>query len=692
MGLLKAGLGAAGGVMADQWKEFIYCESMPADVLACKGSKRTGGRSSNTRGEDNVISNGSVIAVNDGQGMLVVQNGKIIEVALEPGEFVFDTGSEPSVFSGNLGDSIKETFANIGSRFTFGGDAGKDQRVYFINTKEIIGNKYGTASPVPFRVVDNNIGLDVDISVRCNGEYSYRITNPLLFYTNVCGNVTDSYTRDKIDSQLKSELLTALQPAFAKISEMGIRYSAIPGHTTELARALNEVLSADWRDLRGVEIVSFGGSQHCQRPERRNARGSRQSQRRDGRLYGHGHGRWHGRHERQPAVRRRPGTAAGRPAAGSGTRSRTGSCRCSRGRHMDLQLRRHQHRQVLLRVWQSRTRPGTGQVVLPQLRQRKRRQVLQQLRNAQALAPLPGNWRGIRHPRICFYGFRSIKEDTMKTTFKKSVLAFLTCVLALAFALTGCSGGGKDPKANFVGSWELSGGTMEGEELTDEYMKMLEDWGVHCVLILDEDGTGALDLFLEVVDLKWEAKDATTVTITAEDESHDMKLKDGKLILEEDDGNLVFTKSDKDLSGTVKKDREAAEKEEEIDEAVEDDDVQKIEISPAVTVADDDLCTITITEKFKDEWGDIGFVVNITNKSDKDLTFYAPSGKTNVNGTMKEPWFSAHLMPGTNATEEFTFSNGTLDSLDDLVNTTIGIDAYLTDSYEDVASYSATIA
>ena len=208
----------------------------------------------------------------------------------------------------------------------------------------------------------------------------------------------------------------------------------------------------------------------------------------------------------------------------------------------------------------------------------------------------------------------------MKTTFKKSVLAFLTCVLALAFALTGCSGGGKDPKANFVGSWELSGGTMEGEELTDEYMKMLEDWGVHCILILDEDGTGALDLFLEVVDLKWEAKDATTVTITAEDESHDMKLKDGKLILEEDDGNLVFT------------------------------------------------------------------------KSDKDLTFYAPSGKTNVNGTMKEPWFSAHLMPGTNATEEFTFSKGTLDSLDDLVNTTIGIDAYLTDSYEDVASYTATIA
>ncbi len=257
MGLLKAGLGAAGGVMADQWKEFIYCESMPADVLACKGSKRTGGRSSNTRGEDNVISNGSVIAVNDGQGMLVVQNGKIIEVALEPGEFVFDTGSEPSVFSGNLGDSIKETFANIGSRFTFGGDAGKDQRVYFINTKEIIGNKYGTASPVPFRVVDNNIGLDVDISVRCNGEYSYRITNPLLFYTNVCSNVSTQYDASEIAPRLKSELMNALQPALATLSANKVQYYEIPAHTLEISEALNEQLSNVWRKKRGIEVFSF---------------------------------------------------------------------------------------------------------------------------------------------------------------------------------------------------------------------------------------------------------------------------------------------------------------------------------------------------------------------------------------------------------------------------------------------------
>ena len=262
MGLLKAGIGAAGGVLADSWREYFYCDALDANTLVAKGQKRTSdkGRSSNTRGESNIISDGSIIAVNEGQFMIIVEQGAIVEACGEAGEFVFDKSTEPSLFFGeaSLGDRLMASFERVGTRFTFGGDTGKDQRVYFFNTKEIMGNKYGTASPVPFRVVDNNIGLDVDISVRCNGEYSYRITNPLLFYTNVCGNVTDSYTRDKIDSQLKSELLTALQPAFAKISEMGIRYSAIPGHTTELARALNEVLSADWRDLRGVEIVSFG--------------------------------------------------------------------------------------------------------------------------------------------------------------------------------------------------------------------------------------------------------------------------------------------------------------------------------------------------------------------------------------------------------------------------------------------------
>ena len=258
MGLIKAALSAAGSVLADQWKEYFYCEAIDNTVLMVKGRKKSSGFSSNRRGSDNVISNGSVIAVADGQCMVIVDNGRIAELCAVPGEFVYDSSTEPSIFSGDLGEGIGETFRNMGKRFTFGGETPKDQRVYYFNTKELTGNKYGTPSPVPFRVVDQRIGLDVDIAIRCFGEYSYRICDPILFYTNVCGNVRDEYRRESIDGQLKSELLTALQPAFAKISDMGIRYSALPGHTMEIAQALNEVLSSKWRELRGMEIVSFG--------------------------------------------------------------------------------------------------------------------------------------------------------------------------------------------------------------------------------------------------------------------------------------------------------------------------------------------------------------------------------------------------------------------------------------------------
>lgn len=258
MGLIKAIGGAINGVMGDQWKEYFYCDALDADVLVTKGRKRIGGKSSNKHASDNIISNGSVVAVNEGQCMIIVDQGKVVDICAEAGEFMYDTSSEPSLFYGDLGENIGKTFATIGKRITFGGDTGKDQRVYFFNTKEIMGNKYGTANPIPFRVVDANIGLDVDISVRCNGEYSYKIIDPILFYTNVCGNVTDEFTRDEIDSQLKSELMTALQPAFAEISAMGIRYSAVPGHTMEVADALNKVLSEKWGGLRGIKIVAFG--------------------------------------------------------------------------------------------------------------------------------------------------------------------------------------------------------------------------------------------------------------------------------------------------------------------------------------------------------------------------------------------------------------------------------------------------
>ena len=259
MGLIHAALGAGTGVLSDQWKEYFYCESLPNTVLATKGRKRSTLRGGN-HGLDNIITSGSIIAVADGQCMLIVEQGKIVDVCAEPGEYQYDASTEPSVFSGNLGESISEVFKMIGKRFTFGGEAPKDQRIYYFNTKEITGNKYGTPSPVPFRVVDQNVGLDLDISIRCFGEYSFRLANPLLFYTNVCGNVSADYTVEQLIGQMRTELLTALQPAFARISEIGVRYSALPGHTKELADALNAELSQKWLEYRGIEIVSVGVS------------------------------------------------------------------------------------------------------------------------------------------------------------------------------------------------------------------------------------------------------------------------------------------------------------------------------------------------------------------------------------------------------------------------------------------------
>lgn len=258
MGLISALSAAGKSMLADQWREYFYCDSMDADTLMVKGEKRVSGRSSNKKGSDNIISNGSIIAVNEGQCMMIVDQGKVVEMSADAGEFIYDTSTEPSIFYGSLGKGILESFRILGKRFTFGGDTAKDQRVYYFNLKEIMGNKYGTSNAVPFRVVDTNVGIDIDIAIRCHGEYSYRITDPILFYTNVCGNVAHEFERSELDSQLKTELLTALQPAFAKISAAGVRYSALPGHTMEMADALNDILSQKWSNLRGISIVSFG--------------------------------------------------------------------------------------------------------------------------------------------------------------------------------------------------------------------------------------------------------------------------------------------------------------------------------------------------------------------------------------------------------------------------------------------------
>ena len=372
MGLIKAALGSAGGVLADQWKEFFYCEAIPADVLAVKGKKKVTGRSSNTKGDDNIITNGSIIAVATGQCMLIVEQGKIVDLCAEPGEYTYNASTEPSIFTGDLGDSIKAVFQNVGKRFTFGGEAPKDQRVYYFNTKELTGNKYGTPSPVPFRVVDQRAGVDIDIGIRCFGEYSFRLTNPMLFYTNVCGNVSEDYKTDQIAGQMKTELLTALQPAFAKISDMGIRYSALPGHTLELAEALNEQLSSRWRDLRGMEIVSFGvSSVKANEEDEQMIKEMRHG------LYGHGDGRTDGRHERPESL------SDGRAAACTASAA---SC----GQRLDLCLRpgRH-HRQLLpqLRQQKAGAEAGIRGLEMPAVRSVHHGKVLPGVRHEEAGSP-----------------------------------------------------------------------------------------------------------------------------------------------------------------------------------------------------------------------------------------------------------------------------------------------------------------
>lgn len=257
MGLIKAALSSVKGTLADSWKEFFYCESISNDILVVKGKKKINGRSSNTKGHDNIITSGSGIVVADGQAMIIVDQGKIVEFCAEPGEFIYDASTEANIFAGPLEDSIINTFETVVKRFTYGGDTAKDQRVYYFNLKEIVDNKYGTANPIPFRIIDKNIGLDMDISIRCHGVYSYKITDPLLFYKNVCGNVNNVFYKADIDAMLKGELLTALQPAFAKLSETGVRYSALPGHTIQIVDELNKILDEKWRQSRGLEITSL---------------------------------------------------------------------------------------------------------------------------------------------------------------------------------------------------------------------------------------------------------------------------------------------------------------------------------------------------------------------------------------------------------------------------------------------------
>ena len=257
MGLVKATANSVKTALADQWIDFFYCDSIDKDTLAVKGFKRASRGSSNTKGSDNYITSGSVIAVADGQCMMIVEQGKVIEICYEPGEYLFDSERSQGIFTNESQIAVDLLLDKVKDRFIHGGQTALDQRVYYFNTKEITGNRFGTPTAVPFRVVDTNVGLDMDVSLRCFGTFSYRITDPEQFYKNVCGNFEYDYKRDKIDEQIEAEVISALQPCFARLSAQGIRYSSLPLHTEDICKVMNDILSEKWSNLRGLEIVSF---------------------------------------------------------------------------------------------------------------------------------------------------------------------------------------------------------------------------------------------------------------------------------------------------------------------------------------------------------------------------------------------------------------------------------------------------
>ena len=254
MGLIRAFTSAVGTVTADQWREFFTCDSLSNDVLIAKGVMKTEGRGifRRNKGTTDIITNGSVINVNEGQVALIVDNGKIVEFCAEAGMFKWDSSSEPSLFGGDFFKGMVDSFKKIGYRFTFGGDAGAEQRVYYVNVKEIIGNKFGTTTPMAY----DDPYYKTALYIRYFGQYSFKIVDPVLFFAAIAGNVADTYTREDLVSTCTDEFMTALDTALAMCAADGTKFSQLPTKQREIARYMSKTLDDEWRAGRGLEVVS----------------------------------------------------------------------------------------------------------------------------------------------------------------------------------------------------------------------------------------------------------------------------------------------------------------------------------------------------------------------------------------------------------------------------------------------------
>ncbi len=251
MGIIRATLDAAHSVLQEQWKEAFFCDALDENVLMARGRKRISQSSANSRADDRVITNGSLLSVADGQAAVVVSMGKVIDVCTEPGPHIFVDENHPG--------GVKGYFRDVWSRIGFGGGDVQPitHAVYYINTKESVGNRFITPAPVPVALGDPALKLSLDASVLCQGVYSYRVADPAVFYRAVT-HLAGIYTRDRLHKQLEAELLAALQAALTALVKEGARPSDLPSLTPQLSERLQAEGDARFLPRFGLALVSVG--------------------------------------------------------------------------------------------------------------------------------------------------------------------------------------------------------------------------------------------------------------------------------------------------------------------------------------------------------------------------------------------------------------------------------------------------
>ena len=250
MGIIKASLSALSGAAGDQWKEVFACGQMDAETLIRRADRLTGQNSGN-QGSKNVITEGSVIIVGEGECAIVTENGKIIGIYDQPGEQIFGSETSSGFFTGGMRAFSKD----VKRRIAFGGDAPYFQRVFYINTKELVGSSFSVDN-VPFRFRDERAGIDIDGSIGCSVTYSFRIVDPECYYKKYARASVDK-SRGHLVKQMNSELKTALGPALNSLLQNGVRPSELPEQIDALRDKLAQAVNQEWRVGRGIETCSI---------------------------------------------------------------------------------------------------------------------------------------------------------------------------------------------------------------------------------------------------------------------------------------------------------------------------------------------------------------------------------------------------------------------------------------------------